>query len=136
MGCPSRSMLSESCAWPCLLRQVGTVLGSPCDCIVTGITYAYSGSRQCGNYTGWNYDLGGSVSSKPQLKNKNQMQSTRGIEDHDEYLCRPSKIAQSAAVSRPILRRQPSPSPAKENSTTQKKGAKAPHGDPNRRTTA
>src|SRR3954462_2492013 len=34
------------CAWPCLLRQVGTALGSPCDCIVTGITYAYSGSRQ------------------------------------------------------------------------------------------
>src|SRR3954466_5259323 len=28
------------CAWPCMLRQVGTVLGSPCDCIVTGITYA------------------------------------------------------------------------------------------------
>src|SRR3954463_5147506 len=34
------------CAWPCLLRQVGTVLGSPCDCIVTGITYAKPGSRQ------------------------------------------------------------------------------------------
>src|SRR3954452_13632092 len=34
------------CAWPCLLRQVGTVLGSPCDCIVTGITYANPGSRQ------------------------------------------------------------------------------------------
>src|ERR1041385_6755325 len=33
------------CAWPCLLRQVGTALGSPCDCIMTGITYAYSGSR-------------------------------------------------------------------------------------------
>src|SRR3954465_10754319 len=33
------------CAWPCL-RQVGTVLGSPCDCIVTGITYANPGSRQ------------------------------------------------------------------------------------------
>src|SRR3954471_13252273 len=31
------------CAWPCLLRQVGTVLGSPCDCIVTGITYANPG---------------------------------------------------------------------------------------------
>src|SRR3954471_14482192 len=28
------------CAWPCLHRQVGTVLGSACDCIVTGITYA------------------------------------------------------------------------------------------------
>src|SRR3954470_10614191 len=34
------------CAWSCLLRQVGTALGSPCDCIMTGITYAYSGSRQ------------------------------------------------------------------------------------------
>src|SRR3954470_6315706 len=34
------------CAWPCLLRQVGTALGSPCDCIVTGITYVYSGSQQ------------------------------------------------------------------------------------------
>src|SRR3954470_1104517 len=34
------------CAWPCLLRQVGTVLGSSCDCIVTGITYANPGSRQ------------------------------------------------------------------------------------------
>src|ERR1041385_8008216 len=33
------------CAWPCLLRQVGTALGSPCDCIVTGITYANPGSR-------------------------------------------------------------------------------------------
>src|SRR3954468_24509246 len=33
------------CAWPCLLRQVGTVLGSPCDCIVIGITYANPGSR-------------------------------------------------------------------------------------------
>src|ERR1041385_9070170 len=80
----------------------------------------------CGNYTGWNYDLGGSVSSKPQLKSKNQMQSTRGIQDHDEYLCRPGKITQPAAVSRPILRRQTSPPPAKENSTTQKKGARAP----------
>src|SRR3954469_9320088 len=34
------------CAWPCLLRQVGMVLGSPCDCIMTGITYANPGSRQ------------------------------------------------------------------------------------------
>src|SRR3954467_11351369 len=32
------------CAWPCLLRQVGTTLGSPCDCIVAGITYANPGS--------------------------------------------------------------------------------------------
>src|SRR3954462_12107593 len=34
------------CAWPCMLRQVGTVLGSPCDCIMTGITYANPRSRQ------------------------------------------------------------------------------------------
>src|SRR3954465_5241029 len=34
------------CAWPCLLRQVGTALSSPCDCIVTGITNANPGSRQ------------------------------------------------------------------------------------------
>src|ERR1043165_9453586 len=34
------------CAWPCLLRQVGMALGSPCDCIVTGITYANPGSRR------------------------------------------------------------------------------------------
>src|SRR3954469_18477483 len=33
------------CAWPCLLRKVGKVLGSPCDCIMTGITYANPGSR-------------------------------------------------------------------------------------------
>src|SRR3954466_9478347 len=33
------------CAWTCLLRQVGTALGSPCDCIMTGITYANPGSR-------------------------------------------------------------------------------------------
>src|SRR3954469_17950016 len=39
------------CAWPCLLRQVGTVLGSPCDCIVTGITYANPGSRHEGGPT-------------------------------------------------------------------------------------
>ena len=31
------------CAWPCLLRQVGAVLGSPYDCIVTGIKYANPG---------------------------------------------------------------------------------------------
>src|ERR1041385_2411022 len=89
----------------------------------------------CGNYTGWNYDLDGSVSSKPQLKGKNQMQSTRGIKDHGENLRHPGKIAQPAAVSRSILRRQPSPPPAKESSTTQKKGARVLHGDPDRRTT-
>src|SRR3954463_6611343 len=27
-------------AWPCLLRQVGTVLGSPYDCVVAGLAYA------------------------------------------------------------------------------------------------
>src|SRR3954469_15632995 len=32
------------CSWRCLLRQVGTVLGSPCDCMVTRITYANPGS--------------------------------------------------------------------------------------------
>src|SRR3954469_22200548 len=33
------------CAWPCLLRQVGTVSGSPHYCVVTGISYATPGSR-------------------------------------------------------------------------------------------
>ena len=33
------------CAWPCLLRQVGTALGSPYDCVVIGITYTNPGSR-------------------------------------------------------------------------------------------
>src|SRR3954469_8806350 len=34
------------CAWPCLLRQVGTVLGSPYDYALTGLAYANPGSRQ------------------------------------------------------------------------------------------
>src|SRR3954468_18508155 len=34
------------CAWPCLLRQVGTVLGSPYDYVVAGLAYANPGSRQ------------------------------------------------------------------------------------------
>src|SRR3954470_7822641 len=34
-----------SCAWPCLLRQVGTVLGSPYDYVVAGLAYANPGSR-------------------------------------------------------------------------------------------
>src|SRR3954468_3139064 len=34
------------CAWPCLLRQVGTVLGSPYDCVVARLAYANPGSRQ------------------------------------------------------------------------------------------
>src|SRR4051794_40766605 len=47
MGCPSRTMLSENvCAWPCLLRQVGTVLGSPYDYVVARLAYANPGSRQ------------------------------------------------------------------------------------------
>src|SRR3954466_15367861 len=33
------------CAWPCLLRQVGTVLGSPYDSVVAGLAYANPGSR-------------------------------------------------------------------------------------------
>src|SRR4051812_37886804 len=33
-------------AWPCLLRQVGTVLGSPYDCVVASLAYANPGSRQ------------------------------------------------------------------------------------------
>ena len=32
------------CAWPCLLGQVGTALGSPNTCVVIGITYANPGS--------------------------------------------------------------------------------------------
>src|SRR4051812_34464173 len=34
------------CAWPCLLRQVGTVLGSPYDCVVARLAYTNPGSRQ------------------------------------------------------------------------------------------
>src|SRR4051812_9251029 len=37
------------CAWPCLLRQVGTVLGSPYDCVVANLAYANPGSRQVTN---------------------------------------------------------------------------------------
>src|ERR1041384_6946431 len=33
------------CAWPCLLRQVGTVLGSPYDYVVAVLAYANPGSR-------------------------------------------------------------------------------------------
>src|SRR3954464_15012969 len=33
------------CAWPCLLRQVGTILGSPYDYVVTELAYANPGSR-------------------------------------------------------------------------------------------
>src|SRR4051812_41643474 len=34
------------CAWPCLLRQVGTGLGSPYDYVVARLAYANPGSRQ------------------------------------------------------------------------------------------
>src|SRR3954463_7116202 len=34
------------CAWPCLLRQVGTVLGSPYDYVVAVLAYANPWSRQ------------------------------------------------------------------------------------------
>src|SRR3954451_25267004 len=37
------------CAWPCLLRQVGTVLGSPYDYVVAGLAYANPGSRHGGS---------------------------------------------------------------------------------------
>src|SRR3954466_7902850 len=43
-----RCFLRTFCAWPCLLRQVGTVLGSPYDCVVARLAYANPGSRQCG----------------------------------------------------------------------------------------
>src|SRR3954467_11512546 len=33
-------------AWPCLLRQVGAVLGSPYDYVLTVLAYANPGSRQ------------------------------------------------------------------------------------------
>src|SRR3954467_969012 len=36
------------CAWPCLLRQVGTVLGSPYDYVVARLAYANPGSRHPG----------------------------------------------------------------------------------------
>src|SRR4051812_42393111 len=39
--CSSRTF----CAWPCLLRQVGKVLGSPYDCVVARLAYANPGSR-------------------------------------------------------------------------------------------
>src|SRR3954471_10775860 len=42
-----RCSLRTFCAWPCLLRQVGTVLGSLYDYIVARLAYANPGSRQC-----------------------------------------------------------------------------------------
>src|SRR3954466_16044104 len=38
-----RCFLRTFCGWPCLLRQVGTVLGSPYDCVVAGLAYANPG---------------------------------------------------------------------------------------------
>src|SRR4051812_11802019 len=49
------------CAWPCLLRQVGTVLGSPYDYVVARLAYANPGSRQsCPLRTTstWDYGVG------------------------------------------------------------------------------
>src|SRR4051794_7405609 len=40
-----RCFLRTFCAWPCLLRQVGTVLGSPYDYVVARLAYANPGSR-------------------------------------------------------------------------------------------
>src|SRR3954467_9094955 len=41
-----RCFLRTFCAWACLLRQVGTVLGSPYDYVIAGLAYANPGSRQ------------------------------------------------------------------------------------------
>src|SRR4051812_23224544 len=43
------------CAWPCLLRQVGTVLGSPYDCVVARLAYANPGYRHHGYTESSNY---------------------------------------------------------------------------------
>src|SRR3954470_3326760 len=40
-----RCFLRTFCAWPCLLRQVGMVLGSPYDYVIAGIAYANPGSQ-------------------------------------------------------------------------------------------
>src|SRR4051812_49050171 len=40
------------CAWPCLLRQVGTVLGSPYDYVVAGLAYSNPGSRHTSPQSG------------------------------------------------------------------------------------
>src|SRR3954467_13448975 len=40
-----RCFLRTFCAWPCLLRQVGTVLGSPYDYVIARLAYANPGSR-------------------------------------------------------------------------------------------
>src|SRR3954466_7081462 len=37
------------CAWPCLLRQVGMVLGSPYDYVVAELAYANPWSRHAGS---------------------------------------------------------------------------------------
>ena len=46
-----RCFLRTFCAWPCLVRQVGTVLGNPYDYVVAGISYANPGSRQSSSKT-------------------------------------------------------------------------------------
>src|ERR1044071_7774800 len=40
------------CAWPCLLRQVGTVLGSPYDYVVAVLAYANPRSRHSSSSSG------------------------------------------------------------------------------------
>src|ERR1041384_2738934 len=58
-----RCFLRTFCAWPCLIREVGTVLGSPCDCVVTRITYANPGPDILGIRAGLSVGL-----SKPWSK--------------------------------------------------------------------
>src|ERR1041385_2770822 len=53
MGCPHvRCFPRTFCAWPCLLRQVGTILGSPYDYVLAGLAYANPGSRHNPHYIG------------------------------------------------------------------------------------
>src|SRR3954470_8980332 len=54
------------CAWTCLLRQVGTVLGSPYDYVVAVLAYANPGSRQM---TSIRAIHGGSTLRLPQAQN-------------------------------------------------------------------
>src|SRR3954468_14924880 len=55
------------CAWPCLLRQVGTALGSPYDCVVTGIIYANSGPDRLGIRAGLTVGLSALVEVESSL---------------------------------------------------------------------
>src|SRR3954464_3051115 len=54
------------CAWPCLLRQVGTILGSPYDYVVAGLAYANPGSRhvRCELQGLWRSGLSGAYPAK------------------------------------------------------------------------